>query len=954
MEVTVKLLTTLITLLLVVTLISQIEAKNFEENFILKKNHSNFKGSTEYFNFVSSLSVFNLEGQAVKEDALLKHLKITKNKKAIGEWAKQMGKSFSEEQQSIKNWSLIRTGFADGVELAGEAVETFVSSGGIVTELTSADKIANLASFSTKVISKGVRLFDEYRVDRLTSENMDNFTKMTVDFLRAKFDSGMNVNDIKTMNDEQRYDLYNELRSKYYFEPEDFRQWPDKAKNLYIMKKLSKIAKIQIAFQEKNDAVMSKIDVKIEQLADSIRIQGQKFKNDFEQFKKSGEKVNEKLEIVKVTQVSINTKLGVIYSRINKNSDTLNEVHEDVMFVKIFAMGQMSATQQKVLIKNKILNLKNISGKDKYIESLQKYAKQLDTLADVEKVQSEMKKLTTNAAHFFQIGNNLGIVSDEAMNDVNTGINAIMSGVNIYGGIKAHNPTAVLEGVSCITSILGKKKTNPEAERHKQIMNGINKLLKGQQTILKHIGKLQEFVGEAFCKLAEQMNVRFDQVVSNQRIIIRTLENLDKKITEHYINTRHMLDTIYWSTLTNREMLNYVITQDMTRGCDNFIDKMYNERPQSFDKFKEVFEDNGSYFKECFDGLRRTYTFTNQSKSSPIDQSLKYSWHCEKRDVGETDYFANEIYERTVNFAFKYTDLIGIDYRNLISSTFVPVRNVLDLDEKNGKDKLNHLSGDFYNGKRYDMKSLIKVLIHPEFLYESSSFLLETYTYLDLTKPGSDLGKYKLKTKEEVFSTVHINPLAETLVNNSLKAINTSMAQMNLLSGDMIILMLDKIFDQKFTGKAEDLKDVSFREAMDLLYFNNLIAHNFLIYRLKKDLKKNKNGYLGYAMALKQENNRVLEEITNSPWVFFKSNKSGDWKAKFYRRNNKNKDELFEILLPSAGEIEKGDIVYKSSFVMLSELKQRVENAVLSYRLPRRNIDTKKILFSLQILQNME
>ena len=526
----------------------QISAQNFEKNFILKKDHNDFKGSTEYFNFLTNLSLCSIEEKSVKEGALHNNLSYNHNKKVLGDWARRIGSSYSEEQQSIKNWSLIRTGIADGVELAGEGVDAFVSSGGYVSGMTKVGTIAKFASFGTKVISKGLRLLDKYRVDNLTSENMDNFTKMMVNFLHEKFDSGMDVAYITTMNDDQRYKLYNELRSKYDFEPLDYKQWPDKAKSLYIMKNLSKIAKIQVAFQEKNDVVMSKINLNIKHLSNSIRIQGQKFKKNFEQLKDSGEKVNENLEVIQENQILLNKKLEEVYNRINKNNDTLNEVHEDMMFVKTFAMRQMPASQQKLYIIKKILSLKNISDKDKQKNNLKKYEEQLDLLANYEKVQSKMKKLTTNASNFFQIANNLGVVSDTVLNDVNTGINAITKGVNINDDIMAKNPTAILYGISNIANIFGKKRNNPEAERHKQIMNGIKKLFKGQQTILKHIRKIQEYTGEAFSKLTEQMNDRFDHVVENQKKIIWTIKHLEQKITDNYIDTRHMLDTIYWST----------------------------------------------------------------------------------------------------------------------------------------------------------------------------------------------------------------------------------------------------------------------------------------------------------------------------------------------------------------------------------------------------------------------
>jgi uncharacterized coiled-coil DUF342 family protein len=731
--------------------------------------------------------------------------------------------------------------------------------------------------------------------------------------------------------------------------------WTQESQNNLTNTMVSQLAKFQTSSSINLFKELNKSSEKINDVNSSINNHIESFKDFVDDFQENSKdlkenmgNLNNALDEYIESQSELNKSMSEIKDNILKGSQSLDEIGEDVRFLKAVTMGGMSATQLKEMIELDILNLENmqqVEGHNGFIQSIDKYKKQLDTLAKVEDVQNRANEISKYAQSISNLANNLGIIDDKTAGDVNTALSAISSGVNIYAGVMTSNPLMVLDGASSLSGLFGKKEPSIEEKRHQQIIQGINKLLKGQEIILEAIASL----GEILSEMSKQISSQFNKVYENQKIILDVLISIDEKLTKMHNQEMNKLFEIHYSVLVNREMINYLAFNDIYGACSTFYRKIREYPFNNYQNFSFIFNANVDYFKKCYDGLSTVFQFHDLESSGgfPFSNALKFSWHA--KDING-DKFVHQSYMPLYKLVLKYGKKYGYSIEQVFDSSFYPVTSFDDLEKKiNNLDKLK-ISNDFY-GKNvsFNKSSTLKSIIHPQAVLNMTDALSRLHGYLNLV----DVRNKELMSEKKFLEGQVISNRGEELAFVGLKSIETSIAQLNFLSGDLSLKIIDSIFNEAMTKLNESdkdekntyniAKDKSYILALNTFLLNDNLFKNYLIYRIRRQLKKQDMNFISYKMALNDNNgDLLLKSILNLPWKVVKEERGWFVIVEKFVNSASHEKDLIKIKMPSSVDVEQGIIKYNFSLPLLVKRKQILKNIILGYRIPRNILKSKK------------
>jgi hypothetical protein len=914
------------------------------KSFVCADSYKKYRGSIETYKFLSKIDQLHqlegsqdnrLESFEQRQAILAKHRKRLSEQENRNEMALSAGQAYKD---SIDESSALSFKFKVGskvIDFVGEAAGT----------IGDANPYAKGVQLFTKAASDAISLYDEKRAKNAEASAHQKFSRASTALIKEDIRNGnISQEDFQKMSTNERKEYLTDLIERPRINGTSTKNWTSGQREVYLNEMLRETDRNQSIFQRQNEILFEDVNDGIDALWDQFFDAHGKSEENFRALKTQMKKTTKGLKGIQLGQENTINGLSLVNEGLLNNAGLtiqngldVGEIKSDVFFIKMYTMGNMSATQLLKHHRDGVPFLDNVIGKkelskEEFQTKKDEYLDNLKTLSELEKVEADVTKITQYASNFSELATNLGF---KGADKINMAVNLLNSSANIFIGLSSPviNPLSILNGVTGLSRMFTGPQKSPAALRHEQIMEGLQHLMEGQQAIMNNISQLGELVAEGFAELSNQMTRQIQQVVQNQKMIVERIYDLDETIKSNYINVMYKLDNIYYSTLTNREILSYIVTKDSS-SCFNFSSQMIKRGPyNNFDDFEYWFYENSSYLRRCVKGLATAFSY--ERNNGPVSQMFRYSWHINRSDRGETDQFFHEVYGNTINFIFENMSKLKIQDIDLLKSAFLPLSNLADLKSK--KDSLDtaRIPRDFFGFRTtFHKRDLLTGLLHPREVYNQVEHLLDVQGYLELIDFGSE--DLNLKSYEQLVGG-RVSSRPRDYLEFALKIIDTSIAQLNILSGDLGVLMMDKVFDQRFKkGNKEDLGNREFKKALDVLYYNRLFANNFLTYRLKKELKVKGYNFLSLSLALSQGDAQLLREITSSPWKFVKGD-DGKWKVQLYRlEKGKTKAVFFTLDLPTPQMIESQKIQYKSDLMMLKKLRLRVQKAIINFDLPKK------------------
>lgn len=523
--------------------------------------------------------------------------------------------------------------------------------------------------------------------------------------------------------------------------------------------------------------------------------------------------------------------------------------------------------------------------------------------------------------------------------------------------------SAVLHGVR----IFSKNKLDASAMRHREVMQGIDKIIEYQQILMK--GQLM--LSEQIDRLEHIMVAHFEKMEGN----------LAFDITH---NRQYLMDI--------RESVKALLGEDANK-CSKFLNARYqygfDREKQAFPStpyFQRHFYARREWLRECFDGLSNIFTFEGIARPKPHQLLLL-----------DTDF--GQIYTRLNKTTFdklpKYLKVLNLEKNNVYFPlvTLLEELRSVDSDEFTARfaqlaypsntyedsDKmakeLRELVGkkSLEVGERSTIRGIMDYRMNPYLVLDYAQDFLEVLPYLDLVEDLSE-NNFKMLSLEDIFhSQESASSVNEILKNENLKGGGRYLENSN---GTMIIGLIKQILETAkitllqqtllsgeplFDYLAEKhinstLEESVLRDISEILISSPLLAENFLSYHIYNGIfrpestpEENQKRYVIFKglMDMSEKKNRIKSEYNVTMRGLFPKSKiyihhiGGEgwmWRA----RNSTDPTKLMWQKIPSLERIMSHHIRQPQTVKSLQELIARLEH-VLGQRLLLQNGSEEEI-----------
>lgn len=708
---------------------------------------------------------------------------------------------------------------------------------------------------------------------KLLASNIDKFKKsqgLDYESLRAKKPENI-------LNDLNKIEVFRNMREKMSDDP--------KARQLFdasLVDALLATTKSELEAIKKNKADIKDIDKKVAANTRQISNYVNKTNSALDQLSGQLGKTQQAVD-------KANVAIEKLQKDVGGNTEQL-QVISDIMYSK------ETASNRLIMLKGGYL--KNVLPEDKrntLIESMEAQANREKVVSEFSNVMGEFNKVG-------QIANNLKIKSK----DLDTVLEVGNAASNVANSLIKGDYLGALVG---ITGLFAEPRPDPAVERHKQMMdfldNNFNQVNEKLDNIYKGLGYIDEKLNNIDAKL--------DRLYEGQNQINENIISLHKAITEQFNALHERLDELSFKIDIIHDLSRELYLRNLG-NCGNTRSRIIGEKLDTTDstKIERVLNLETGLSRRippCYEYLDDLfYTAFDPDEIGVAPLAIGFSKNPENihpefniSPDAEKKYFENnnivkfkEAYKKANNFFVTQTPKLKLSNPTSLASLTLPANNVKSLEVKlnvfsnfdSGKtcSKESILSDPLLNLLCYQSKALYPSQVRNEGFPLTPNDLIKTNSVADIRSQKLlknalmhdstillsdwalfyaplydiyDLNKNEipkdLQQLQEVISHIDKQPKGKRLIEGALRIITVSLAQMNMLYGDVTAKM---IFDQLWDSDSkrflpqEALQSQEQKAALEMFKSNPYLQRNVLMIGLDKTSNLNSAGEkVGYISA---------------------------------------------------------------------------------------------------------
>ncbi|WII73881.1 hypothetical protein QJS83_08320 [Bdellovibrio sp. 22V] len=520
-------------------------------------------------------------------------------------------------------------------------------------------------------------------------------------------------------------------------------------------------------------------------------------------------------KIIKSQDV-ISQGLNQINSAVNKQSHKIEEVADDVVFLKTFAFSRMTAREQLAYLKKQNPNTNERGEWDKKIALLE------------EKINFEesYQSYFNGVQNLVTIAKNLG-VNGKTVQDIADGIEKINA---IKSGIESIVNQNYLSGIATLSGLLGGG-DNAEAAKHRAIIARLDRVIDNQKL------------------LSEQVQISF-------KIQTEMLSKLSAQIRESTEVLYLKMDKIHNDVLGNRVVLSNLMQKGL-KSCE-FVSTQMQEKG-----LQKAFLSTSNFKRHLADCSMEYDNLFRQKDYDTYFSTALYKTTLTKEIVEAEE----ALYADSIGYIlerFKFAD--GYAPSILLKN---PSENAFGLIKKITAEASNGLGIKTINEAQSEIEQLKHQIFTPA--------VLKNVQKMISILPAINI--WNSRSAESFASSADLLNLKENagfediaLIDSALELINISLQQESLRSGDMLLPLMYEEFPQ-IQNEEQKCYGGSKIYARCLLQQNALLFKNFITFALYKEFYDQRFSLASYKQQL-----RIPNDVKGLK-VLFKNNWNIQWNS---------------------------------------------------------------------------
>ncbi len=620
---------------------------------------------------------------------------------------------------------------------------------------------------------------------------------------------------------------------------------------------------------------------------------------------------NETLKSVVDQQKELKTDLEAFHKQYNKDQ-------EAVKFLQGFMFDKMQPDEKLAALKGGLLQ-----DMDPAKRSM--LQKEIEIEAKRQKIMNTVGTYLNSAQNCVTILNNLHIGGNSPiLKDIESGV-AI--GSTVFAAAQQFASGNYLGALASFTGLFGSK-TDPAAERHKQVMESLNRI-EGKIDVLDE--KMNQLI-----KGQEQM-------LNAQVETYNAIVNLSRQVADEHDEVMKKLDELQDDVLYNRGL----ILENVINQCDackmainqlrinNFAGQLTT--PQYLRVFLANYGGPNSKFSNCKEFLNMYVISQDLSK---INKYYYMESYIPAGDNNAKRSYKNIIAaNKSMTQAVKYSGnvLKLTTTKQKIFSLLFPATSVKELQYKINTDSI-WIAED----KQYDLNTdLMNNLIAPEACKVLDSVLINMHFVLSMMD-NSD----RVITTDDLAKPEYIvRTLGYDYLKIALRLTNLGIAQQNLLSGDF---MLHDFYSLYSVSKLSVTDSARIQSVNAVFNHNSILTQNFLKYSISTFLKDKSFTISQYQWAYDLHDSSLMRQVVklHVPFVYLDSARAASvakqkgWYAHI--------DNAYHPL-PTPEETRGGELTYTTPIYELMALRNKLIREIESYDIYKLSNDSQRISISYTI-----
>lgn len=596
-----------------------------------------------------------------------------------------------------------------------------------------------------------------------------------------------------------------------------------------------------------------------------------------------------------------------IQSGVEQLNQKVGQTQKDIEFLQQFMFGKMTPAEQINALQQGIFPSMPESERQGLLNKIALEKKR-------QEFNQHVSDYLNGAGQVLNIARKFGVAGpfiEKAEQVVNIAANA-------FNAFTAFSSGNFLAGVGALANIFGIGGRDIAAERHEELK--------------KMLGAVYEQVNLIDRKIDALLKGQ-ETIIKNQQLIFQSIQQLSEQVQSNHRQVMDKLQEIHGDLLYNRALQRAEIEAEYEL-CRRFI--VNNQGKKIIDTAKGLYPTHEQFLTlfdtTRLDTFRRCETRLQLTRTGPREFHKTTFWIESYKDLGGTSNITNIIslvYKPLLDLIIVDSSAVPISSDLRFISLLAPMARVQDIDLK-----IREVANPFNATQMQEFKELMGPLLYPSMVQRHTGFVLDIHYYHQITdREDRPLSFNEVKALKQVRQT-GLDDLLE-----AQKLVDTAIAQQVLLSGDVVLPIIEDIIKKPAgSGAVEALR----AKALAGLKNNSLLARNFAMYSIRKEVAS-KSKFLIYSIALGGKSNlSLLRDATSFPWEFSWSDvevKQGNivtqpmgWSVKL--------GDIF-IALPTSDELLEGRLVYNPDLNMLLGLRSRILDEINSYRIFDRMTDGK-------------
>lgn len=637
------------------------------------------------------------------------------------------------------------------------------------------------------------------------------------------------------------------------------------------------------------------------------------------------------------TQTRIIEHMSQISNRVDDLEKGVEHHTKDISFLQEYTFGKMSPKEQL-----SALNGGFFPGMPETERSA--LQERITLVKDRQELINQTVQVLDGASVLISVAARIG-VDPKIVGAAQTAVKIGGAAVNVITSITSGNIIGAIGAVAGLFS-------GPDVAevRHEEVMKTLSALGEGQQKIMDQIVVLQK---------GQQV------IIENQARIMDAIVAVSKRIEEQHDATMSKLDGMHMDILINRAMILAGLKQNLTK-CGIFTGAMdqknlrgraaygyVNGRFQNYAGLYAHYFQHRAEFSACMEILPAIFQGpTSSTNPEPnFDVLFRLPTYVDSDNSQKLQAYIDKVHKPTFNYLQRrYQNNTIPELEEVIASLFAPLNSFRYLEAKvNGRMKLRELGGNLPQGfpSKATPLSLLEMPLSAGAIIEYVNHLIRMHYYFELLNGSSNFEIFQ--NPNELIDRKIVSERGGQLLSNSLRLIDTAIAQQALVAGESLLPGLEKTL---WAGP----QSADYAEILKLLQTNRHLAHNLVRYMFAHDVGKKGGTQTAYEMAYNSTYDVALKELTLFPWEFHfeemeKAPQSipAGWSVKIAI----NEKESIFVPVPDTEAIRKTDIIYAQDMKMLVDLREKVINELLSYTLSQRMPEETRKTFRKMFLENV-